>query len=106
YNNTNAVKNKDENNTSEARSEEARRSKELHRMEEEKLRREEPNPTEGPKAAEFGETNVEQGCIILSVNVSRRIDDMPLLSRDGCAQFKARFKKAQEGENVMDCALA
>jgi len=28
------------------------------------------------RAAEFGETNVERGCIILSLNVSTRVDGM------------------------------
>jgi peptidoglycan hydrolase-like protein with peptidoglycan-binding domain len=101
-----AAEDKDESIAAEARREEARRSKELRRIEEENRRRKDPKPTEGPKPAEFGETNVEQGCIILSVNVSARIEDLPLLSREGCAQFKAMFKKAKEGENVLDCALA
>jgi hypothetical protein len=56
-------------------------------------------------AADFGETNVEKGCIILSMSVSTRIEDMLAGDRQSCAKLKARFKKAEEGENIQDCMI-
>jgi hypothetical protein len=57
------------------------------------------------QAGNFGETNVEKGCILLSLTVSTRVDDTPWLQPAGCARLKATFTKPKASDNWIDCTL-
>ena len=58
-----------------------------------------------PAHAEFGSTNVEKGCTILSIAVTTRIENMPWMTPEKCARARAGFKKADETQNWIDCAV-
>jgi hypothetical protein len=59
-----------------------------------------------PARAEFGSTNAEKGCTILSLNVGARIDDMPWMTSETCAKMRASYnRRAKETDNWMDCVI-
>jgi hypothetical protein len=51
-----------------------------------------------PAQAEFGQTNAEKGCAILTINTSTRIEDMPWMNPTGCAKLKADTAAATKEE--------
>jgi hypothetical protein len=52
-----------------------------------------------PARAEFGQTNAEKGCIILTLNTSTRVEDTPWMNSVGCAQLKSQTARATNGND-------
>jgi len=58
-----------------------------------------------PAHAEFGETNVEKACIILSITVPTRIEDGEWRTPVGCAKLKAQVGYSFEERNWNMCVI-
>jgi hypothetical protein len=53
-----------------------------------------------PAHAEFGSTNAEKGCTILSINVATKVEDLPFTTTEKCARMKASTLDAVRGKDA------